>query len=278
MGIDGFKVKTGSQRFALAVSDELPGLYRYAHSITGNEAEAEDLVGETIVRALERGSQYRGEASLRTWLHHVLHNLAIDRVRHHAHELDVEEVETLWHDDSYSVDPTVVAERVESIEELHEALIHLPYHYRSAVVLHDAEGFSANEIAAILDISVPAVKQRIRRGRMMLVSALSQQKERQIANTGIPLNCWDAREQVSSYIDDELDPLQRSVLESHLAGCATCPPLYQSLVGTTASLGLLHDPDSVIPDTLAHQVRHYLKTEEPEQEIDDQGIGPSRKE
>ena len=259
MVADGPSEPSGS--FATKVAAELPGLYRYARSITANEAEAEDLVGDTVVRALERGAQYRGEATIRTWLHQVLYHLAIDRARHHAHELSVEDVELRWRDEAYSVDAATVAERAESAADLRDALIHLPQHYRSAVVLHDAEGWPANEVARVLGISVAAAKQRIRRGRMMLVSALAQGGERRTANAGVPLSCWEARQQVSSYIDGELASAERAALEAHLARCATCPPLYRSLVAATTSLGSLHDPDSVIPSALADRVRQHVDLE-----------------
>ncbi|MHB1554158.1 MAG: sigma-70 family RNA polymerase sigma factor [Acidimicrobiales bacterium] len=247
-----------SESFAAQVAAELPGLYRYAHSITANEAEAEDLVGDTVVRALERAAQYRREASIRTWLHQILYHLAVDRARHHAHELSVDDVEARWRDEAYSVDAALVVERAESAAELRDALIHLPQHYRSAVVLHDAEGWPANEVARVLGISVAAAKQRIRRARMMLVSALAQGGQRRMANAGVPLSCWEAREQVSSYVDGELQAAERAALEAHLARCATCPPLYRSLVAATTSLGALHDPDSVIPSALAERVRQHL--------------------
>lgn len=240
------------------VAAELPGLYRYARSITGNDSDAQDLVGDTVVRALERAGQFRRESSLRTWLHHIMAHLAVDRARHRAHELSVTDVEALWADATYDVDAAAVLERADTAAELRDALVHLPYQYRSAVVLHDAEGFSARDIADIAGISLPAAKQRIRRGRMMLVSTLAQHHDRRVANTGVPLDCWEAREQVSGYIDGELQPAVRRSLEAHLARCATCPPLYQALVGTTAALGALHDPDSVIPGDLAERVRQHM--------------------
>jgi len=243
------------EEFAALVVAELPGLYRYALSLTAVRAEAEDMVSDTIVRAFERGRQYRGEASLRTWLHQILYHLAIDRSRHVAHEVRVEEVESLWRDDDYSVDASVVAERAESAQELREALVHLPQHYRSVVVLHDAEGWPLREIAALLELSLPATKQRLRRGRMALVSILGHEAERRIANKGVPLSCWGARREVSDYLDEELAPKDRAALEAHLGTCATCPPLYQALVGVTNALGALRDPDSVIPPALAERVR-----------------------
>lgn len=241
--------------FGALVAAEIPGLYRYAVSIVGDRARAEDLVSDTVVRALERRGQYRAEASLRTWLHRILHHLAIDRARHSSHEVSVDAVEALWHDDSYSVDPSVVVERAQSAKALREALVHLPEGYRSVLVLHDAEGWPSSDIAKVLDISLPAAKQRIRRGRMMLVSILAREDERRVANQGVPLSCWEARKSVSAYLDGELALDERTVLESHLGRCATCPPLYQALVGTTSSLGTLHDPDSVIPAEVAERIR-----------------------
>jgi len=241
--------------FGALVAAEVPGLYRYAVSIVGDRAAAEDLVSDTVVRALERRGQYRGDASLRTWLHRILYHLAIDRGRHSTHEVSIAEVEDLWRDESYSVDPARALERAQSADFVRDALVHLPHGYRSVVVLHDAEGWSSSEIARMLDISLAATKQRLRRGRMMLVSTLARGAERRVANRGVPLSCWDARQQVSDYLDDELSAEERTVLEAHLGRCATCPPLYQTLVGTTASLGTLHDPDSVIPAEVAERVR-----------------------
>ncbi len=267
--LDNMVTDQATEDFGTAVAAELPALYRYASSITTNEAEAQDLVGDTVLRALERAGQYRAEASLRTWLHQILYHLAIDRGRRHAYELRSSDVEARWRDETYSVDAETVVERAESAAELRDALVHLPQHYRSAVVLHDAEGWSANEIADFLGISLPAAKQRIRRGRMMLVSALSQRQRRHEANAGVPLSCWEAREQVSSYIDGDLETGKRAALEAHLARCATCPPLYQALVGTTTSLGHLHDPDSVIPPALADRVRRYLGSRSLPGEVDE---------
>jgi RNA polymerase sigma-70 factor (ECF subfamily) len=255
IGNDHAVAMAPEEDFGALVAAEIPGLYRYAVSIVADRAAAEDLVSDTVVRALERRGQYRGDASLRTWLHRILYHLAIDRGRHSVHEVSVAEVEDLWRDESYSPDPSNVFERAQSADFVRDALVHLPHGYRSVVVLHDAEGWSSSEIARMLDISLPAAKQRLRRGRMMLVSTLARGEERRVANKGVPLSCWDARQQVSDYLDDELSADERSALEAHLGRCATCPPLYQALVSTRASLGTLHDPDSVIPGEVAERVR-----------------------
>jgi len=245
--------------FGALVAAELPGLYRYALSLVGDRGKAEDAVGDTMVRALEHRDQFRSQSSVRTWLHQILHHVAVDRARHDRHEVSVREVETLWRDDAYSVDAAAVAERAAVRDDLRESLLHLPFNYRAVVVLHDAEGWTVNDIAVSLGIGLAAAKQRLRRGRAMLVSILAERKEREMANRGVALTCWQARSRVSDYLDDELSPSERSLLEAHMTACATCPPLYGALVGVRESLGQLHDSDSVIPPELALRVQAKIE-------------------
>jgi len=240
---------------------EVPALLRYARTIVRDGQLAEDLVQETLLRALQRADSFRGEASLATWLHRILHNLAVDRFRADREDAteDIErEVEERWHDRSYTVDAATVVERAETREELEDALVRLPVIYRTAVVLHDAEGMTVAEIADVQDVGLPAAKARLRRGRMMLVDALAQGRERRDALRGVPLRCWDARSKVSDYIDDELLASDRVLVERHLQACPTCPPLYAGLVGTRSALGALRDADTVIPMLLADRIKELL--------------------
>ncbi|MBI4944009.1 MAG: sigma-70 family RNA polymerase sigma factor [Actinobacteria bacterium] len=250
-----------------ALPDEVPGLYRYARTLTRDRAQAEDLVQETLTRALEKADTFRGESSPATWLHRILHNLAADRARR-SREVPVDEVaeavETLWGDDAYTVDAETVALRAQTREDLEDALVHLPVPYRSAVLLHDVEGLTALEIAAVQSVSLPAAKQRLRRGRMMLVSELARGPERRAALKGVPMRCRDARSQVSDFLDGDLDDAQAALVVRHLEGCPTCPPLYAALVATTEALGDRRarsgdrDPDSVVPPELARRVAALL--------------------
>lgn len=243
---------------------EVPGLLRYARTIVRDAQLAEDLVQETLLRALERADSFRGEAALATWLHRILHNLAVDRFRADREDATEDvgrEVEARWRDDSYTVDTATVVERAETREELEDALVRLPVIYRTAVALHDAEGMTMAEIADIQDVGLPAAKQRLRRGRMMLVDALAQGRERRMALRGVPLRCWDARSKVSDYLDDELPAPDRVLVERHLEACPTCPPLYAGLVGTRAALGTLRDADAVVPTSLADRIQELLTDE-----------------
>lgn len=239
---------------------EMPALLRYARSLTSDPGRAEDLVQETLTRALQRAEQFRGEASLATWLHRILHNLAVDAARRErevpAQDVVADEVERRWQQDAYTVDAMEVAARAETRTGLLEALTHLPVIYRSAVLLHDAEAMTMVQIAAVQGVSLPAAKQRLRRGRMMLVSELARGHERREALKGVPLRCWEARKQVSDYIDGELDSQVARRVEMHLEKCPTCPPLYAAIVATTDALHDLsgRDPDTVIPPALIQRL------------------------
>lgn len=236
------------------LGDHLDDLYRFALAISRNPDLAGDLVHDTVVRAIERRDQFRQDASLAPWLRRILHNLAIDRVRRSSRDVVVEEVEEKWLDDSYTVDPAVVAERAQTREELEDALVRIPFNYRTAVVLHDVEDWKVREIAEVQGITLPAAKQRLRRGRMMLVDALAEGHERRMLLKEVPMRCWDARQHVSDYLDGVLEQATALMVESHLETCPTCPPLYAALVDAHTGLSGHRDPDSVIPEDLRSRI------------------------
>lgn len=203
----------GTEDFHALVTGQAPALYRFARSLGADPDAAEDLVQHTFLRAFQRRHQYRG-GNRGAWLRRILHHLAVDRSRAgSSREIPVETVEQRWAEDSYTVDAATVVERAELRDELEDALVRLPFIYRAAVVLHDVERWTVRDIADAADISLPAAKQRLRRGRMMLVTALAAGAERRTAVKGVPMTCWDARLLVSDYLDDELDAPDRSRVE-----------------------------------------------------------------
>lgn len=219
---------------------------------------AEDLAQEAALRAWSRQRQLRDGAPVGPWLNRILVNLVIDRSRAHRDELTVADVEGRWRDDDYTVDPQEVLARAQLRDELEDGLVRLPAGYRMVVVLHDAVGWPVSEIAETLQIGLPAAKQRLRRGRMMLVSALAEGDPKRAASLAQPVHCWQARRHISSYLDGELDAATRAAVEGHLAACPTCPPLYAGLVGVRTILGELRDPDSVIEERIATRIMAQL--------------------
>ncbi|WP_340537164.1 sigma-70 family RNA polymerase sigma factor [Nocardioides sp. GXZ039] len=239
----------------------LPGLLRYARTMTNDAALAEDLVQTTVLRAMERGG-FRGESSLSTWLHRILHHSFVDHVRRDREVPDDDvwsEIESRWSESSFTLDAAEMAERVETAADVRDALVRVPVTHRSAVVLHDMEGLTVPEVAQIQKISLAAAKQRVRRGRLMLVDALASASARREAMQGVPMDCWSVRTQVSDYLDRDLLPEQARLLERHLESCPTCPPLYAAIVGTQLAVSDLRDADSVIPPELAERLTGVAK-------------------
>jgi RNA polymerase sigma-70 factor, ECF subfamily len=247
--------------FAQALVAELPRLVRLASRLVRDPDQAEDCAQETMIGAWRRRDQLRDRAALGGWLRRSLVNRIIDRSRARHDELDIDAVEADWRDDRYSVAPDRVLERAELRDELEDALARLPVIYRVPVVLHDVLGWTGVEIATAMAAGLPATKQRLRRGRMMLVSALAEDDERRQASLAQPLRCWRARRHVSAYLDGELDTPTRTAVEAHLETCPTCPPLYASLVGVRATLGGLRDPDTVVETAIAARIRGDLEAE-----------------
>jgi RNA polymerase sigma-70 factor (ECF subfamily) len=244
----------GPRDFAVELTAELPRLSRLAVHLVHDAVAAEEVAQEAALRAWSRRGQLRDGAPIGPWLNRILVNLVIDRARSRHDELTITDVEERWHDDDYTVDPERVLARSELRDELEDALVRLPAGYRTVVVLHDAVGWTVAEIADSLRLGLPAAKQRLRRARMMLVSALGEGDPKRSISLGQPMRCWQARRHVSSYLDGELDAGRRRAVEEHLAVCPTCPPLYAALVGVKASLGALRDPDSVVPDQIAARI------------------------
>ena len=240
----------------------LPSLNRYARYLTRDEQSAADLVQESVVRALERAEGFRGESTPQTWLHRIMHNVHLDQARKRTPEPTADEellaaVENAWRDDAYLVDADAVIERAAERDRLYDALAHLPVILRSAVVLHDLEGLTSPQIAEVHGIGVPAAKQRLRRGRALLVSLLAHDEERVRAMVGVPMRCWQARARIGDYLDGELPRDAATLLETHLATCPTCPSLYASVVGVRDAVGELRDPASVVPEDLMTRISRW---------------------
>lgn len=241
------------------LADEYPALYRFALSIARDTSRAEDLTHDTLVRAIERRDQFQGDqGKLGAWLRKVLHNLAVDVARRSAREVVVDEIEDKWRDDDYTVDPEAVAFRAQDRSEVEDALARLPFIYRTTVILHDVEGWTVRQVADLQGVGLSATKQRLRRGRMALVTALAEGAERRHLLKGVPMHCWDARQHISDYLDGTLGSQVARIVEAHLETCPTCPPLYAALVETHESMSSLRDPNSVIPPELDSRLREFL--------------------
>ncbi len=159
-------------------------LWAVALRTTGNPEDAADALQEAMIAAFRRAGSYRGDAAVTTWLHRIVVNASLDRIRRRA----VRAADPLPEDDDgrtvatapagpaakqAAADPALAVESGERRAAVLAALRRLPVEQRAALVLVDMEGFSMAEAAEILGTAVGTVKSRCSRGRARLLPQLA---------------------------------------------------------------------------------------------------------
>ncbi|MFC1458654.1 sigma-70 family RNA polymerase sigma factor [Microvirga arabica] len=139
-------------------------LRRYARSLTRDEAQAEDLVQDTLVRAYERHESFRSGGNLRGWLLSILHNTFIDGRRHHMAEARrLEQAAAMME----TAAPPSQESQVR-FQQVQAAFLRLPDEQRAALHLVAIEGLPYQEAADALGIPVGTLMSRLGRARAML--------------------------------------------------------------------------------------------------------------
>ncbi len=164
----------GDERaFSELVARHRARLWSVAVRTLAHREDAADVVQEALVSAYRRAGSYRGEASVRTWLHRILLNACIDRLRKERRRgtvVPLPDVEPQERRRDLAAD---VVTRL-SVEG---ALAALPAAQRVAVVLVDVQGWPVDEVAEVLEIPVGTVKSRCARGRVRLGVLLGHLRE-----------------------------------------------------------------------------------------------------
>jgi RNA polymerase sigma-70 factor (ECF subfamily) len=154
----------------------LDALYRVALRLTGNPADADDLVQETVLKAYRAWDQYERGTNAKGWLLTILRNSFINEYRRrarHPENVDLDTIEPFAvFGDIQEEDPQGAFFDKIVDDEVLRAIDALPEVFRETVVLSDVEGMSYQEIARILDVPVGTVKSRLFRARHMLQGKL----------------------------------------------------------------------------------------------------------
>jgi RNA polymerase sigma-70 factor (ECF subfamily) len=186
-----------SDEFEAEALRHLDALYRTALRMTRSEADAEDLVQETYIRAFRFREQFTLGTNMKAWLFRILTNTFINTYRRKTAQPDVTDLEgvdefslyrRMADDRAASSSPDPEAELLNSVvdTEVTDALEALPEKFRTAVPL-DVEGFSYKEIAEMLGIPIGTVMSRLHRGRKFLQKRLYDlARERGIAAVRTP--------------------------------------------------------------------------------------------
>jgi RNA polymerase sigma-70 factor (ECF subfamily) len=147
-------------------------LYRVARAILRDDGEAEDVMQDAYVRAYQHLDQYAGRAPFSTWLTRIaVHEaLARLRVRNRKQSLDQspDDGDFTMSLTDISLNPEQSLSNAETGRLLEEAILSLPDHYRTVLMLRDVEELSTAETAETLGLTEPNVKARLHRGRALV--------------------------------------------------------------------------------------------------------------
>jgi RNA polymerase sigma-70 factor (ECF subfamily) len=163
--------------------EHAPRIYNLARRMLGSDSDAEDVTQDVLLQVVRNLGGFRGESALSTWLHRVTVNAALA----HRHRRAVREgrqarepVEAFVEAEHeraparrWSVAPEEAALTQETHQVIEAAIARLPEMYRDVFVLADVEGVPNAETADLLGLSVPAVKSRLHRARLMMRKALA---------------------------------------------------------------------------------------------------------
>jgi RNA polymerase sigma-70 factor (ECF subfamily) len=156
----------------------LPRALRHAARVLGDATEAEDVAQEAMMRLWKAAPDWRadGPAQPSTWLHKVVANLAVDRLRRARRSTGLDPDTAQMVPDTAPGGEARMAD-ADRMAALDAALASLPERQRQAVVLRHIEGMSNPEIAEVLEIGVEAVESLTARGKRALKVALDGRKE-----------------------------------------------------------------------------------------------------
>ena len=157
--------------------EHVDGLYGYAMVLTRNRTEAEDLVQETYVRALDAAGRLRENSNIKGWLFTILRNLWFNELRKrrsapHIVEIDGEEsaADGLVGNAKNSYEIFVSGEDTQRVRS---AISKLPLEFKEIILLREFEELSYQEIADVLECPVGTVMSRLGRARAKLRSVLT---------------------------------------------------------------------------------------------------------
>lgn len=151
----------------------LPRLRRFAHALSRDQADADDLTQATVERALKSRDQWQAGTRLDSWSYRIMRNLWIDttraRSRRMLHEAPADEGLSVGEDPRPGMDAALDLQRIMA------AMARLPDDQREVVALILVEGFGYREVSEMLDLPIGTVSSRLVRGRTALLAMVGDQ-------------------------------------------------------------------------------------------------------
>jgi len=150
-------------------------VYALAYRLTRDADDAEEVLQDVFVTVYRKIAGFEGKSSFSSWLYRITVNAGLMKLRKKRQERSVglEDLIPDFHNSALLKgaahrEADAVLQRAELSAALEEAIRRLPDEYRPVFVLRDVDGLTSKEVGKILDLSVPAVKSRLHRSRLML--------------------------------------------------------------------------------------------------------------
>lgn len=156
---------TEREAFSAAVTKYSHAMFRAARAVLDGDADAEDAVGEAVLKAWQSWNSLRKKDAVRAWLVKIAVNCAYEQRRKYGRVTPMEDMEEL-----------AGAEEPERVSELWDAVLQLPEDHRVVVTLFYYEDLPLTEIARILDVAQGTVKSRLSRARDRLKAILREEE------------------------------------------------------------------------------------------------------
>jgi len=163
--------------FGRLLEKEILRLRRYAHALTRSVSRADDLVQDTLVRAIAKQRCWQWGSNLRAWLFTLMHNQNVNGVRRSAREGMAVEFDDKWPFPTAATDPTAGL----SLRDLDRALARISEEQRQVILLIGLEDISYKEAATILDVPIGTIRSRLSRGREALRTLMDRRDRTELA-------------------------------------------------------------------------------------------------
>ncbi|MDX1796277.1 MAG: RNA polymerase sigma factor [Hydrogenovibrio sp.] len=170
------KLKSNQVKLNAVLESHYANLYRIAYAWCQEETLAQDLVQDTMVKALQRADQIVSFENIDRWLCKIMHNLFYDNCRHKARwqQLTVEEIDLDEQPHSESIEALYI--KKQTINNIHHAIGTLPFDQREVIILVDLQGYTYQEVAEVMEVPVGTVMSRLSRARQKLKKQVTSER------------------------------------------------------------------------------------------------------
>jgi RNA polymerase sigma-70 factor (ECF subfamily) len=240
-------------------------VYRFAMKMCRDPEDAKDVLQDTLL-AMARGVRdFRGASSMSTWLYTIAHSFCIKKRRKSKFAPDEErsldtgapaEAVKLA-DPMASPDEVLAGKQVERV--LEQAIAELEPMYREVLLLRDAEGLTAPEVAEVLGLTTPAVKSRLHRARLAVRERVAPLLGIETDLPAAPGTCPDVLMMLSRHLEGEISADLCAEMERHLERCGRCHGTCDTLKRT---LALCHTTggSAPVPPAVQASVKSALRS------------------